>query len=54
MTRAAIGGALDQLANGATELGIVGAACSGDILSAEAMLVRRARLDLHLVMEKEC
>ena len=52
VARAAIGGALDQLGIGATELGIAGAACGGDILFAEAMLARGARLDLHLPMDE--
>lgn len=49
---AAIAGALDELGAGPDALGITEGACGGDLLFAEAMLARGARLELRLPFDE--
>ena len=48
----AIAEALDELGAGADDLGITEGACGGDLLFAEAMLARGARLELRLPFDE--
>jgi hypothetical protein len=48
----AIAAALDEAGAGASDLGITEGACGGDLLFAEAMLARGARLELRLPFDE--
>jgi hypothetical protein len=50
--RQAISGALQDLGVGPDDLAICGGACGGDLLFAEAALVRGARLELYIPLEE--
>lgn len=52
VARAAIDAVLDELQAGPDDLGLCGGACGGDILFAESMLARQARVELRLVFQE--
>jgi hypothetical protein len=49
---AAIAAKLDELGAGSDDLGICGGACGGDLLFAEAMLARDARLEVRIPFDE--